>query len=217
MGSLPSLRRYFAHPGGNRRTTQVLHPLAVEYLERLQAAAKRLPRSRRAELLADIEAHLAEAVPPDAGDAEALTALDRLGDPDDIVAAELPPPVIPADARGAREWSAIVLLLFGGFLFGVGWLTGLVLLWSSRCWNVKEKWLGTLVVPGGWLTGLFVLNLAASHETCTTFAGGPQHCTGGPGTGTEIWHLAVAAFFVLGPIASAIYLAHRAKVPPALR
>ena len=71
-------------------TTQVLHPLAADYLERLRATARRLPRARRDELLAEIEVHLTEAIAPDATNAEALTALDRLGSPEEIVAAETP-------------------------------------------------------------------------------------------------------------------------------
>jgi hypothetical protein len=184
-------------------TTQVLHPLAADYLEGLRAAARRLPRGRRAELIADIEAHLAEAIPADGGDAEALTVLDRLGSPEDIVEAEEPATTLAADARGVHEWAAIILLLFGGFVFGVGWLAGLILLWSSRNWNLKEKWLGTLVVPGGWATVWFVMLTSVR--------------TSRPGTGQLILDWALLALFVLGPLFTAVFLARRAKTPPALR
>jgi hypothetical protein len=184
-------------------TTQVLHPLAAEYLDRLRTAAKRLPRGRRDELIADIEVHLAEAVAPDAGDAEALTVLDRLGTPEEIVAAELPETSGPVDARGVHEWTAIFLLLFGGFFFGVGWIIGLIALWSSRCWNTWEKLLGTLVVPGGWATMFFALVTTAS--------------TGHQSTGRQILGVALFAFFVLGPPFTAVFLAIRAKTPPSLR
>jgi hypothetical protein len=41
----------------------------------------------------------------------------------------------------------IILLLIGGFIFYVGWFVGLVLLWSSRAWSIKDKWIGTLLLP----------------------------------------------------------------------
>lgn len=199
-------------------TTQVLHPLAAEYLDRLRVIAKRLPRARREELLADIEVHLSEAIAPEAGQADALTVLDRLGIPEEIVAAELPEP--PADARGTREWAAVILLLFGGFIVGIGWIVGLILLWSSRCWNAREKWLGTLIVPGGWAGGLWValaIGLASSGESCSGSSNGPTVCTGGPSTLHQILVGALLVVLVLGPPLTAIFLARRARTPPALR
>ena len=47
-----------------------------------------LPKEQRDELVADIEAHLAEALPIDASEAQVRTVLDRLGDPAQIVATE---------------------------------------------------------------------------------------------------------------------------------
>jgi hypothetical protein len=54
------------------------------------------------------------------------------------------------------EAAALVLLLLGGFVFGVGWIVGLVLLWSSSVWTWWEKLLGTLIVPGGLALPLYV-------------------------------------------------------------
>ena len=63
--------------------------LASDYLARLDAAARALPADRRAELLEGISEHLASA--RDAGElgdeAAARTLLDRLGEPEEIVAA----------------------------------------------------------------------------------------------------------------------------------
>jgi hypothetical protein len=111
--------------------TMTLHPLATEYLDRLRKASARLPRGRRDELCAEIEAHLAEAIDPQAPDADALTVLDRLGEPEEIVAAEQPPAAAGVPARGGHEWAAILLLLVGGFVFWVGWIAGVVLLSES--------------------------------------------------------------------------------------
>ena len=51
--------------------------------------------------------------------------------------------------RWIRDLSAIALLTFGVVLFTVGWLVGAVLLWTSPTWRVRDKILGTLVIPGG--------------------------------------------------------------------
>jgi hypothetical protein len=196
-------------------TTDTLHPLAADYLERLRRAGRGLPAGRRRELLAEIEGHLSEAIEHGASDAQALTVLDRLGEPEAIIAAEMPPPEAAPERRGVGEWAAIILLPFGGFIFGVGWLVGLILLWSSRAWTTRDKWIGTLVIPGGLATALVVGLIVGGTTTkryCSGFPGGVQHCTnaGGSSTGSTVLGIALFVALVLAPIASAIYLARRA-------
>jgi hypothetical protein len=190
-------------------TTTTLHPLAADYLDRVDRAARRLPRGERRELVEEISAHLHEATTPDMPDAEALTVLDRLGDPDDIVEAQLP--TEPGARRGTHEWAAILLLLFGGFIFVFGWIAGAILLWTSRAWNTRDKLIGTLVVPGGLATALPVALLTGSKQLCTSVNGGPQHCTGGPSTLHQIIATVLVLSCVIGPIFTAIYLARRAR------
>lgn len=192
-------------------TTITLHPLAADYLERLERAARSLPRSDRRELIEEINAHLAEATNPGMSDAEVLTVLDRLGDPEDIVAAQGPEDLAPRTGPGGHEWAAIVLLLAGGFIFFVGWFAGLVLLWSSRAWNVRDKLIGTLIVPGGLATVVPLLLGQATVQTCSSFNGGPQQCSPGPSTLHNILSIALLAILVLGPIFTAVYLARRAR------
>jgi hypothetical protein len=192
-------------------TTTTLHPLAADYLERLERAARRLPRGERRELVEEIGAHLAEATDADMSDAEALTVLDRLGDPEEIVDAQLPAAPARPDRRGLHEWAAIFLLLFGGFAFGLGWILGLILLWSSSAWSARDKLIGTLIVPGGLATAFVTTLLVATKQMCTSFNGGPQHCTPGPSTIHHILSLALFAILVLGPIFTSVYLARRAR------
>ena len=45
---------------------------------------------------------------------------------------------------------ALVLLVFGGFFAFLGWLVGVVLLWTSDRWTTGEKLLGTLLFPFGY-------------------------------------------------------------------
>ena len=196
-------------------TTTTLHPLAAEYLQRLRRAGRGLPRGRRRELIAEIEGHLAEAIDPSASDAEALTVLDKLGDPEAIVAAEAAHPHELPDRRGPKEWAAIILLPLGGFIVGLGWVAGVILLWASRAWTTRDKWLGTLVVPGGLATSLIIGLIAIgepSKKICRGFAGGAQHCTtvSGQSIPSSALGVAVFALLVLAPIATSVYLARRA-------
>jgi hypothetical protein len=194
-------------------TTTTLHPLAADYLDRLERAARRLPRSERQDLVEEISAHLSEATNPDMSDAEALTVLDRLGDPEEIVEAQRPDEPPRREGLRLQEWAAILLLLLGGFLAFVGWVAGAILLWTSRAWNTRDKLIGTLVVPGGLATALTIALTSATVKHCTSLNGGPQQCTGG-GSSSPLHNIVFGALFifcVIGPIFTAVYLARRAR------
>ena len=196
-------------------TTDTLHPLAAEYLQRLRRAGRGLPAGRLRELLAEIEGHLSEAIDPRASDAQALTVLDRLGEPEAIIAAETPRPEEHPTRRGTKEWGAIVLLLFGGFILGVGWFAGLFLLWDSRAWTTRDKVLGTLVIPGGLATSVLLGLIAIGEPTkklCTVTAAGAVRCANpaGHGAHASVLGIVVFALLVFAPIATSIYLARRA-------
>jgi hypothetical protein len=199
-------------------TTQTtLHPLAEQYLKELRRRARVLPRSRRDELLADIEAHLAETAPAGAGEAEARTALDRLGTPDEIVSAEAGAEPLPG-RRGAVEWGAIVLLLVGGVLIPVvGWIVGALLLWISRAWTVRDKIWGTLVLPGGLLPAAWLVFAPVTVESCGGSGSGGQSCSGGPTTTQQTINIAFFVVAVVLPVCTAVYLARRARRPLAAR
>lgn len=198
-----------------------LHPLAEDYLGRLRRAGSQLPPDRLDELLSEIEGYLSEAIPADAPDHEALEVLERLGSPGEIIEAEQPSAPVSSDRRTWREWAAVILLPLGGFAFGVGWLVGLVLLWSSRLWTTRDKLIGTLIVPGGIATGLLVIVLTATKRRCTTYptpvktAAGKLvvQCTpsGGPSAATIVLQVALLVLVVVGPIVTAVYLARRAR------
>lgn len=175
--------------------------LLSDYFSRLEAAALRLPPDRRADLLEGIAEHVAEArAAGELRDETAVrTLLDRLGEPEEIVAAAGedasgagggwgPPPwgapaarMVPTRPGTGLEIAAVAMLTVGSLLPVVGWLVGVALLWSSRRWRVGEKLLGTLVVPGGpgvlLLLGLF----AGGTDSCTTSISGTlEPGTGGP-------------------------------------
>lgn len=52
------------------------------------------------------------------------------------------------------DWGALALLVFGPFLFVVGWLIGVWLLWASNRWTWPWKVVGTLAWPLGWAAAL---------------------------------------------------------------
>jgi hypothetical protein len=192
-------------------TTTTMHPFALDYLKRLKREANSLPRARRHELVGEIEAYLQESIEPDASDAEAMTVLDRLGEPAEILEAERPQPVPAARRRGTQEWAAIFLLLFGGFLFFVGWIAGLVLLWSSTAWTRREKLVGTLVVPGGFALLPVLLVLSVSGGTCTSSSAGQQVCSGGSSELPQVLTGALLLCALVGPILTAVFLSLRAN------
>src|SRR5665647_2484515 len=134
-------------------TNNTANRLVDHYLNRLADAAQALPPDRRTELLAEIREHIAASISGGAGAEELAvrTMLDRLGDPADIVAAAVendPPdhPSNPGPHQGRRpgiglEVGAVVMLTVGS-LIPLGWVVGVILLWSSGIWRRSEKLLG---------------------------------------------------------------------------
>jgi uncharacterized membrane protein len=149
-------------------TAAMNHPLISDYVARLNAAAATLPPDQRAELVADIEAHLRDAMAHDrASEADLRAVLDRLGSPEELVAeAGGASPVV--DAAGApqaipmashrsrnREVAALVLFaltgvltisLIGAPIAVLTWIPAVVLLLVSSVWSPREKLAGGLVL-----------------------------------------------------------------------
>ncbi len=208
-------------------TDASLHPLAAAYLDELHRAARGLPRARRDQLLDDIEGHLRESIPPGATVAEVQTALDHLGEPEQIVAAEDPGFIEPVPPnRGVLEWAAIVLLLIGGLIVPLaGWMVGVALLWISQAWNVRDKLIGTFVIPFGLLAPVALLligvSTSSSGSPCLIVSpatsGGQTsgQCTAASGHSAipTVLMIAILAGSIALPIITAVYLARRARQP----
>jgi uncharacterized membrane protein len=183
-------------------------PLITGYLERLRAAGRGLPRDSRDELVQQLAEHLRDAAPSGSSRAEVLAALDRLGEPETIVAEESERLGIAPARPGAREWWAIPSLLFGGVILPlIGWLIGVWLLWTSRVWSIGDKLLGTLVLPGGWMAVLIVALAGSGSEDCAGTANS-THCTSS-GTSFGATVLLIAA--VVLPLITATVLGLRAR------
>jgi uncharacterized membrane protein len=135
--------------------------LIRDYLGRLEAAAWPLSADRRGELLAEVREHIESAL-AEAGQRDEVTSrnvLERLGAPEEIVAAEaeaggttgwIPPPSTANERRsqwGLVEVGAILLLTVGAiFLPIVGPMIGLLLVWISTEWTTPQKWVATGIV-----------------------------------------------------------------------
>jgi hypothetical protein len=146
--------------------------LISAYLGRLEAAAWPLPPSRRSELTAEVREHIETAL-AEAGSRDEVSVrnvLDRLGRPEDIVAAEVEAGggrttpgafhaagqttsgwMAQAAARGwgALEIVAVLLLTLGSLLLWfVGPIAGVIVAWFSERWTARQKRVATTVVFG---------------------------------------------------------------------
>jgi hypothetical protein len=172
------------------------------YLARLRVAAADLPASARDELIEDMRAHIAEARSrePQETDTTILNILDRLGEPEAVVTEARrrsdsleptpvggrPGPHLP----GALEIAALVFLL-------VIWPVGVILLWISPAWKVRDKVIGTLLPPGGYPT-IFVLGLVAAETASSRELSGPTCTSSADSTGTVIQNVCTTPSVIYG-------------------
>jgi len=189
-----------------------------DYLKRLDRSMRDLPADRRRELVSEIREHINQTVAASGADrteADVRNALERLGEPEDIADEARERLGVKPAHPSSGDTAAIILLLFGGFLFGIGWIVGVVLLWLSDVWSVRDKIMGTLIVPGGLALPLFLLNFSVSS------CGGPSVTVNGVtttstcGGSSDALRIVVSVLFVVfvvvGPIASAIYLGRKLR------
>jgi hypothetical protein len=120
-----------------------------------------MQRACRMELVAEIRGHIEMALQEEqaAGEAAVRKVLDRLGPPEEIV--EAAEPLSPLGERRAGVLEIVALLaLIAPF---IGWLVGTVLIFVSRAWSQRDKFIGAVLL---WLP-IAVLGLGL-------VAGGPS-------------------------------------------
>ena len=187
-----------------------------EYMSRLERALGSVPDLRRQELLDELRTHIEEARGElsDETDAKLLNILDRIGDPADLAAAESSRSEMPPENSShwrVLEIATIALLL----LF---WPVGVVLLWLSDTWTTRDKVIGTLVPPGGYVGTVFVglvLAWGIIAPVCRTVTDESGHVlsstcpSGGAQTAVNIGSALLVIVYLVAPILTAGYLALR--------
>jgi hypothetical protein len=160
-------------------------PQVDDYLRRLDAAASALPAHRREELISEIRDHLQEALrqTPASDETAVRNALERLGPPEEIVAAaadSAPSDQLVAPFRETNG-SAIVAVVLGVLWFaGIGSVLALVFGYRARR-EIKSSggsqkgsglatagiilgWIGIAVLVAGVAAGLAVMVVAAGSS-----------------------------------------------------
>jgi hypothetical protein len=115
----------------------------------------------------------------------------------------------------------IVVLLFGGFVFLVGWIVGLIMLWSSRRWTTLEKLIGTLVLPGGIVAIPVLVLIGSSAHNCGPSGDIFQSAGHGPlsagcanaHSGPPLLSILVVVLLVAAQAGSMLFLTRRARRP----
>jgi HAAS domain-containing protein len=110
---------------------------------------------------------------------------------------------------GAMEIAAVVLT-------PLLWPVGVVLLWTSQAWQTRDKLIGTLLPPGGYI-GIIILAASgigglAYSGGCVQPLNGPQICSSfGPPDWLVATRAVVGIFVLILPILTAIYLSVRLR------
>lgn len=135
-------------------------PEVRSYLAALKTRLADLPADQSEEIFFGIREHIAEAL--ERGGQSAPEVLTSLGSPDDVLAGLAGSFTAAPPARQGHRSSALwvvataILLPFGIFLAGAGYLFGLAGLWMGTRWKLWEKIAGTLLFPGGILGAMYL-------------------------------------------------------------
>lgn len=133
------------------------------YLKRLDGELSSFPSGRRKELTGQIAEHIAQARSEltDETDADLLTILDHLGEPDEIAAEAHTRLDISTAKAGPIEILALLLIGVGDVFFPilpVGWVLGTGLVWRSKSWSPRQKYFGAYLPL---VLGLAILLISA--------------------------------------------------------
>jgi hypothetical protein len=136
----------------SRQSASEADKLVRRYLAQLDAALRGVDATRRQEIRADVHRHVEQGrTGLDRDDVASVRALlSKVGDPAAIAAtAGAPPP-------GSSRWDAWApwLIIFGPVASGLGWVAGVLILWTSPTWSRRDKLIATFVPPAG-LVALF--------------------------------------------------------------
>jgi hypothetical protein len=205
--------------------------LVADYLARLGSALVDVPSDRRDEIIGEIRSHIAEERSrlADETDADVHNLLDRIGDPAELAAAARS--ASQATPEPAMKGGAGVVEILALVLTPLIWPVGVILLWVSPKWSVRDKLIGTFLPPGGYpaiflalTVGAFTPAYTSSCGTSTDSQGNviSQSCTGFaalPGWEQTLITVATvggAVILLLLPVLVGIYLATRLRPAKAI-
>lgn len=207
-------------------------PEVRNYLATIEARLAQLPSEQSEEIMFGVREHIAEAI--ERGGQSTAEILAGLGSPDDIAAgmadagAQAPGPVqqlpsyqfqqLPQPAprhQASTLWvvATCILLPFGAFMAGVGWLFGVAGLWMGTRWKTWEKIVGTVVLPGGLFGSMFLLSTGVWQSSGSTSSvsvspmdGSTTPMDAGTNPLIPAFPTVAAIIVILLPIAVAVYL-----------
>ena len=129
---------------------------------------------------------------------------------------------VDSNQRESHRLSSILtllLILFGGFLGGIGWIIGIWRLWREPGWTARQKILATVVVPGGLVPGFMFASVQSGTSTCSSGLVSPRHvgpvvvhCTS-VGILSPNLMLPLVVLAILCPVVVAAYLYTRIDRP----
>jgi hypothetical protein len=175
--------------------------LVRRYLAQLDAALRGVDASRREEIRAEVHRHIEQGRTGLDRDevARVRALLSRVGDPAAIAAKAGAPP--PGSSRRWEAW-APWLIIFGPVASGLGWVAGVLILWTSPTWSRRDKLIATFVPPAG-LVALF-FGLVATLRAAAGCSGHvlALHALAGCTTGGVTLPLGVAILLVVAGLAA---------------
>ena len=203
--------------------------LVRDYLARLQSALAVLPADRREEIYGEVASHIDEqrGALNDESDADVHNLLERVGDPAVLAATASDDGEVGVDPSTPQPQRVGAVEILALVLTPLLWPVGVILLWLSPAWNVRDKLIGTLLPPGGYpalfflaVPGLLLGSAETRSDSCITIrdaAGNvvSQTCNGAPPL--PDWQQTLITVGVVGgaivllvlPILVGIYLATR--------
>jgi hypothetical protein len=198
--------------------------LAIDqYLAELDAALASLPASRRNQILDEIRDHIKESRGLlDVEDESSISALlERIGEPE-AIAAEAGAVDGDDESRRSDAWVPWLLLLGGipsaaFWLLGIGWILGVGFLWASARWGLRDKLIGTLVLPGGLLPLVLLLIRPVGSYGCDSH-GGPgvptsTHCTTSGMVLAPAFAIPLFIVLLVAPVFTLVWLKREPRSP----
>jgi hypothetical protein len=104
---------------------------------------------------------------------------------------------------GSRPWDAWApwLIIFGPIVGGLGWIAGVLILWTSPTWSRRDQLIATFVPPAGLVALFFGLVAALRAAGCSGHVPALHASTGCPTKGVTL-PLAVAILLAVAGLAA---------------